>query len=171
MLRFLALIVCALTFASVAQAGGGTESLNGGYRYNGQRVCARSTVVTLKAAVVFPGKWTHAAVWSGVFAGGSQAWVQAGVTQDETGAPYVYLEWSTQHGAYKLVRIRDGRSARIDMVQRGNVWTLTVGGRTATVKLGAQTRCFAGAESEDWSQRNVVRGTVTADGRTFGVAL
>lgn len=34
------------------------------------------------------------------------------------------------------------------------------------------TRCFVGAESEDWSENNAVRSSVSIDGAaTFGVRL
>lgn len=171
----IALTASAVALAGTASAsadGGGTSALYGGYRYSGRRVCAAESVVTLKAAAVYPGKWSHAAVWSGVYAAGSEAWVQAGVTEDPDGAAYAYLEWSTVHGQYRLVRLGDATSLRVRLAQHGSAWTLTVGQRSATVRLGAQTRCFVGAESEDWSQRNLVRGTVSVDGGApFGVNL
>jgi hypothetical protein len=166
------LLAAVVGLSAVASASAGGGALYGGYRYDGRKACPTTATVSLTGAVVHPGKWSHAAVWAGVFAAGSQAWVQAGVTQDGTGPAYAYLEWATTSGAYKLVRLADASTVTLTLHRNGNAWTLTVAGRTATVRLGAQTRCFAGAESEDWGSRNVVRGVVRVDGGTpFRVSL
>lgn len=167
-MRGLIIIVLALVFASSALADT-SAPLYGGYRYNGRPVCAKTATLSITATQVFPNENSHTAVWSGVFAAGSQDWVQAGVTSD-AGVAWAYLEWSIK-GQYKLIRLADTSTLRVGLVQHGKAWTLTVGARSATVKLGPQTRCFIGGESEDWGHRNVLRGTVTADGDTFAVAL
>lgn len=175
MIRATVVLALALAFVASAQANDNDNAaLYGGYRYNGRPTCANSATVSLNAAQVAPGKNSHAAVWSGVYeVGGDGPWVQAGVTQDGDGtAPWAYLEWSTRGGQYRLVNLGPATALKVRLVQQGKAWTITVGKRSATVRLGAQTRCFLGAESEDWGSRNVVRGEVVVHGaRPFKVGL
>ena len=183
---FFAAAAAACVFAGDAQSiSGAGGALYGGYRYDGRAVCAASAVVTLDSATVYPGRWSHAAVWSGVSFGGATDWVQAGITQGPGQAAFAYVEWLTIAGTYKLLRLGPPRSSlRVRLTYAaGGLWTLTAGSKQVTMRLdpktefnhdarGPGTRCFIGAESEDWSRPNAMHGSVSVDGAAaFGVKL
>lgn len=168
MRKVLCVAALALMAASGAQAA--NAPLWGGIRYDGHATCATTATLTVDATTVKSSPNSHTALWSGVANRAATEWLQAGLTSD-TGTVYAYVEYAV--GArYKLLRLGATSTATVKLARHGDVWTVTLGARSVSVKLPGKTTCFVGGESADWGSRNVLDGSVSVNGGDpFEVAL
>lgn len=105
-----------------------STATNTGYRYFGIQTNKPRYVVRLDTAVIVSG---HAAIWGGVQNGSATRWVQAGVEDQDSTGPHIYIEMrngSWTNYSIKLWPATFGERVVVNLIDIKNHWHVAVNG-------------------------------------------